>query len=222
VRTPRSLVDPDGYWESVRVSTMVLVQRAGSSGPRSFEALAHPRWAGQIVIGDPLTSGTAFTWALSMEHQHGLGFFPSLRKNNVRIAGGNATVLQKVEGGEADVGVVLLENVLAAQKRGSAIEAVWPTDGAVVIPGPAAIVSSSRNKAAARAVIDILLSPEGQRLLSQAGEMHVVDPREGGPHGLEGIEALLAKSAPLTDALLDRGVLGADEFKARFTSTFSQ
>ena len=44
-----------------------------------------------------------------MERAFGTDFFVTLRANGARIAGGNAAVLQKVEGAEANEGVVLLE-----------------------------------------------------------------------------------------------------------------
>ncbi|MCU0697542.1 MAG: ABC transporter substrate-binding protein [Myxococcaceae bacterium] len=222
VRTPRALLDPDGHWEAVRVSTMVLAHRAGQPAPSSFAALLEPTWKGEVVVGDPLTSGTAFTWAVAMERTFGADFFPKLRANGARVAGGNAAVLQKIEGGEAKVGVVLLENVLAAKARGSPVEAAWPTDGAVIVPGPVAVLSTSRNPIAAKAFIDVLLSPEGQRVIRELGDMHAVDPRQPGPRGLEGIEPLLTKSAPFDEALLDRGLAEGPALKARFTAAFSQ
>lgn len=222
VRTERALVDPDGHWESVRLSTMVLVHKQGADGPASFGELLEPKWRGEVVIGDPLTSGTAFTWAVAMERSHGQDFFERLRANGARVAGGNAAVLQKVEGGEARVGVVLLENVLAAKARGSPVEPTWPTDGAVLIPGAAAILASSRNPNAARAFVDLVLSPPGQRLLTGLGDMHAVDPREPGPRGLEGARWVISKSAPFDEALLDRGLTEGPALKARFSAAFSK
>jgi iron(III) transport system substrate-binding protein len=222
VRTPRAIVDPNGQWEAVRLSTMVMVHRAGAESPSSFAELLEPRWKGEVMIGDPLTSGTAFTWAVSMERSSGEDFFERLRANGARIGGGNAAVLQKIEGSEAAIGVVLLENVLAAKRRGSPVEVRWPSDGAVVIPGPAAILSSSRNVPAARAFIDVLLSPEGQQVIRELGDMHAVDPRQPGPGDTLGVEALLRASTPFDEALLERGLAEGPALKARFTAAFSR
>lgn len=222
VRTSRTLVDLDGQWEAVRVSTMVMVHKAGTDAPESFAALLEPTWKGEVVIGDPLTSGTAFTWAVAMERSFGADFFTKLRANGARVAGGNAAVLQKVEGGEAKVGVVLLENVLTAKARGSPVEEIWPSDGAVVIPGPLAILSTSRNVPAARAFADVVLSPEGQRLIRELGDMHSVDPRQPGPRTSPAIDALLTKSAAFDDAFLERGLTDGAALKARFSAAFSK
>jgi len=135
VRTPLRFVDPDGHFAAIRLSTMVLVHRSGSPAPASFASLTDASLKGDVALGDPLTSGTAYTWAVSMERTLGEPWFAALRANEARVAGGNAAVLQKLEGNEAKVGVLLLENALAAKRKGSPIEIAWPSDGAVVIPG---------------------------------------------------------------------------------------
>lgn len=222
VRTPRALLDPDGNFQAVRLSTMVLVTRRGAEAPASFAELADARFKGEVALGDPLTSGTAFTWAVAEERARGGAFFASLRANEARVAGGNAAVLQKLEGGEAKVGVLLLENALAARAKGSAVEVVWPSDGAIVIPGYAGIIATTRNATAAKALVDLLLSPKGQRLIAQLGDMHAVDPRVEGPRGEAGLEALLGKSQPWDEALLDYGLSDGARVKAAFSEAFSK
>ncbi len=222
VRTPRALVDPDGHFAAVRLSTMVLVKRAGVDAPASFAALADTPFKGDVALGDPLTSGTAYTWAVLLGRRYGAGYFARLRANEARVAGGNAAVLQKLEGGEAKVGVLLLENALAARAKGSAVEVVWPSDGAVPVPGYAGIMASSRNPAAARAVVDVLLSPKGQELISTLGDMHAVDPRRPGPRDEGGLEALLAKSQPWDEGVLDYGLSDGARVKADFAKAFAQ
>jgi iron(III) transport system substrate-binding protein len=113
LRTPKELVDLDGAYTSLRLSTMVLVHRRElEAPPSSWAALTDARLAGEVALGDPLTSGTAYTWAVFMEATYGAAYFAKLRANGARVAGGNAAVLQKLEGGEAKAGVLLLENAL--------------------------------------------------------------------------------------------------------------
>lgn len=221
VRTPQRFVDPDGHYAAVRLSTMVLVHRAGTPAPPSFEALAQPEWKGEVALGDPLTSGTAFTWAVVLEQRLGAGYFEKLRANAARVAGGNAAVLQKVEGGEAKVGVLLLENALAAKAKNSPIEIAWPSDGAVVIPGYAGILASTRNAEAAKAFVDVMLSPKGQALIT-ASDMHAVDPRVPGPRGVLSLDELVQRSAPWNEAVLERGLSDGARVKAAFSQAFAK
>ena len=222
VRTPRSLVDPDGNFAAIRVSTMVMMTKAGASAPTSFADLASAPWKDQAVVGDPLTSGTAFTWAIAMDRALGANVFQALRANGVRIGGGNAAVLQKVEGGEAEVGVVLLENILSSRARGSPVAPVWPTDGAVIIPGYAGILSTARNPEGAKLVLDVLLSPKGQDVISRLGDMHAVDPRVPGPRGEPGLDALLQRAQPWDEAFLERGLAQGAPVKSAFSQAFSK
>lgn len=223
LRTPSRYVDLDGHYAAVRLSTMVLVHSAGlSSPPKAFSALTEPSWKGEVVLGDPLTSGTAFTWAISMEEQLGADYFEKLRANDARVAGGNAAVLQKLEGGEAKVGVLLLENALAAKAKGSPIEIAWPSDGAVVVPGYVGIMASSRHPDAAKALVDVLFSPQGQRIIAELGDMHSVDPRVAGPRGSISLDELVQKSAPWGDSTMRRGLTEGQRVKAAFSKAFSR
>lgn len=223
LRVPRSLLELDAHYAAVRLSTMVLVHRKGGSPPpASFAELVGERWKGRAAVGDPLTSGTAFTWAVFIQSKYGDTFFTRLREKGAIVAGGNAAVLQKVESGEADAGVLLLENALAAKGRGSPIEIVWPEDGAVVIPGPVAISSSTRNAVAAKAFVDLLLSPEGQRIIVEKGDMHAVDPRLEGPRGEPGLEALMTRSQPWSPALVELGLTRGGAIKETFSKAFSR
>lgn len=220
-RTPRSLVDLDGHYQAVRVSTMVLVHRAGTEAPASFAELTEPKWKGEVAVGDPLTSGTALTWAVSMERTLGPEWFGKLRANGARVAGGNAAVLQKVEGKEAQVGVLLLENALAARTKGSTIEIAWPADGAVLIPGYAGIFANTRNAVAAQHAMDVLLSPGGQALMVRS-DMHSVDPRLEGPGGTPRLEPLLERAQPWDEAMLERGLAEGARVKSAFSQAFAK
>ncbi|MCI0570117.1 MAG: ABC transporter substrate-binding protein [Myxococcaceae bacterium] len=223
LRIPRALLELDAHYAAVRLSTMVLVHREGlTHPPAAFTELTQPRWRNRVALGDPLTSGTAFTWAVFMRARHGDAYFEELRENGAVVAGGNSAVLQRVESGEAEVGVLLLENALAAKARGSPIDVTWPSDGAVVIPGPVAILQTAQNPAAARAFVDVLLSPEGQRLIVEKGDMHAVDPRLPGPRGQGGVEALLARTQPWTPEVIDRGLVEGGALKEAFSRAFSR
>jgi iron(III) transport system substrate-binding protein len=223
LRVPRELMDLDGRFAAMRLSTMVLVYRKElAQPPHAWADLSDPRFRGEIALGDPLTSGTAFTWAVFMEHAFGSAWFSKLRTNEARVAGGNAAVLQKLEGGEAKIGVLLLENALAAQAKGSPIEIAWPTEGAVVVPGFVGIFGSSRNPVAAKAVADVLFSAKAQEHIVRSGDMHAIDPRLEGPHGQGGLDTLMQHAMAWTPELLEGGVRDGARVKQQFSEAFSR
>ncbi len=222
LRTPRELVDLDGAYTACRLSTMVLVHREDvAQPPESFEDLTSERFKGEIALGDPLSSGTAFTWAVFLERRYGPEYFQKLRDNGARVAGGNAAVLQKIESGEAKVGVMLLENALAARARGSRIAHRYPSEGAVLVPGYLAIFKSSRNVPAAKAFYDFVLSRQAQEVIVR-GDMHAVDPRLPGPRGERGLSELVGASQRWDESMLKRGVTDGARVKAAFSRAFSR
>jgi iron(III) transport system substrate-binding protein len=73
----------------------------------------------------------------------------------------------------------------------------------VLIPGPAAIFGTSKNPVAAKAFLDLLLSPEGQARIVK-GDMHSADPRSASPAGAPPWSEVFARGLPWSEALLER------------------
>jgi len=209
----RRLVDLDNAFVAARASTMVIAfhtdKTPRESVPVSLAALlAGPddTVARDVSFGDPLSSGTALFTSVVVG-QGDVTFLGALRKRGAAIAGGNAVVLQRVLSGERRFGVVLLENVLLSRARGEPIDFVLPTD-AVVIPGDVAILKDTANPTAARAIVDLILSPAGQALMrGDLGRMHAVDPRAPPPaENLPPLSTLL-DNRPLDPTLLEKASL---------------
>lgn len=181
----RRLVDLDNAFVAARISTMAVAFHTGRTEvaavpTRLSTLLGDPAHASDVAFGDPLSSGTAlYTSVLVGEGD--VAFLGALRRGGASVSGGNAVVLQKVLAGERRFGVVLLENALLARARGEPVGVVVPDD-AVVIPGDVAILKDTGNPLAARAVVDLILSPAGQALMrGPDGRMHAADPRQPPP-----------------------------------------
>jgi molybdate transport system substrate-binding protein len=76
-------------------------------------------------------------------------------------------VLGKVASGEADAGLVYGTDIKAAGSKVAGIQ--FPESGSAVNTYPIAGVAGGRNKAAARAFLDLVTGPEGRRVLAAAG-----------------------------------------------------
>jgi iron(III) transport system substrate-binding protein len=217
----RRLADVDNAFVGARASTMVIAfhreNTPAQTAPQALRAaLFDEAIAKDIAFGDPLSSGTAMFTSLLVSHGE-VNFLQDLRARGASVAGGNAVVIQRILSGERRFGVVLLENVLLSSARGEPLDFVIPTD-AVVIPGDVAILKDTANAVAARAIVDLILSPEGQALMRGAqGMMHATDPRLEPPDPrVPPLSALLDRQ-PLDEPLLatvarDRaGLLGRIE-----------
>jgi iron(III) transport system substrate-binding protein len=179
-------------------SLMVLITHkdfAKDKRPATFEALGKPELKGQVQMGSPLESGTMFSSVAYLSRKYGWDYFAKLRDNKMNATGGNAAVIQKVESGERKVGMVLLENALAAIKRGSPLEIIYPDDGSIPVPSAQVILKDAAHRDEAGRFADFVLGSEGQALL-RAGFMYGVDPKAPPPAGAKPLAEVTAKSTP--------------------------
>ncbi len=194
LRVPRELVDPDGHWVTVREGLVVLgVADSATDAPSTLRALAHPQFRGQSSTPDPLSSGSALTAFATLEASDGFDLLGSWRANDVVSAGGNGAVLTRIESGERPFGMVLLENLLASTGPS---HPVFPLDGAIRVPGPAAILADCPNPVAAEAVMDLLLSDAGQALMVRHG-MYPARAEAGTPLGAPALSEIVLRRFPV-------------------------
>ena len=219
LRADRSLVDLDGRWVTTRQAAMVIAydprQVDAARAPRSFAALGDPVWRGKLIMGDPLASGTFFTTIAFLAERYGDAYFERLRANEIVATGGNSAVVERVAAGEFVAGPVLLENVLAARRKGASLDFVVPEDGAVVIPGPVAIFAASPHRAAAEAFVDLLFTEAGQAVMVR-GDMYPADPALAGPTGAPPWAELAAGAMPWSPEFIARTEARAVELRAGF------
>lgn len=207
-----------GAIETNYFSLMVMVANknfAADKRPKTFQDLAKPEFKGLVQFGSPLESGTMFSTVAYLSRKYGWEFFEKLRANSLASSGGNSTVIQKVESGEKKVGVVLLENALAAQKRGSPLEVIYPEDGSIPIPSVQVILKDAAHKKEAEQFADFVLSEEGQTIL-RGGFMYSVHPKVPAPDGAKPLAEVTAKSTAWTPEIQAQVADGAKDIKKKF------
>lgn len=185
--------------------------------PTAFADLAKPEYKGLIQLGSPLESGTMFSTVAYLSRKYGWEFFEKLRGNGVASSGGNSNVVARIETGEKKVGVVLLENALAARRRGSPFEIIYPADGSIPIPSVQVIMKDSKNKDAAGKFADFILSDAGQQLLVN-GYMYSVNPKIAPPEGAKPLAEVTAQATPWTEQTIREVGEGAKDIKKKFAA----
>ena len=224
-RIPAAYRDPEGKWATARFSTMVIgispEVEAGMVGPKpaSFKDLADTKGVKRIAMGDPALSGTTFTTVASLSKRLGWDYFKSLKKKGAVSAGSNSTVQQRLDTGESDAGICLLENLLLAREGGSKVGVVFPEEGATVIPGQIALLPRAKDSPQARAVYDAILSTDVQKVIVEKGAMHSPDPALPTPAGAPALDKLLGTASP---ASLYEASADADGIKSEFTKIFAK
>jgi molybdate transport system substrate-binding protein len=145
-----------------RNAPVVIVPRGNPAELRSFDDL--PR-AGKLVIGVPEVPIGAYT--IEILDRAGADFKKRVlarvasRELNVR------QVLAKVSLGEADAGIVYRTDAMAGKDKVEIIEI--PAKVNLTAEYPVAVLENAPQAAAARAFVELLLSPEGQKRLASAG-----------------------------------------------------
>lgn len=210
---------PDHAWVTARYSAMVIGVAAGRTRPAGFDDLRRRVREGGVSIGDPDFSGTNLVTVARLSERHGWDFYESLKARRVVVAGSNSMVMERLETQTTDAGIVLLENLLAARAKGSKVDVVYPKDGAIVVPGPIALLPRAAESRGARAVYDAILSKDVQALLVEKGFLHAADPKAAPPEGAPKLSRLLGETslASAFEPLRDPA-----EVRNRFASLFAR
>jgi iron(III) transport system substrate-binding protein len=152
--------------------------------PRAWTDLLNPKWKGRVATGHPGFSGCTGTWALGIKKIHGWEFFEKLADNNPRIGRSAVDPLTLITAGECLVGLASANGAYASMDRGNPLGVQHPTDGLVLCVTPSAIPAHAPHPAAAKLLMEWLLSPEcAQKLTSDGSEpiLEGIAPRQGMP-----------------------------------------
>ena len=153
------------YFGTKMLNTIVAYNtRVIQQPPSGFRDLTKPEYRGKVVIPDPAFSGAASFNAVVISEASGLGwdFYRGLAANETTVVNGNPQAIEKLVSGEFGLAMVTDFDTRAAKANGSPIDYVWPVEGVPVITEPVGITKASKNPAAARALVNFLLSKEGQ------------------------------------------------------------
>ena len=148
-------------------------------------------------------------------HHEGDEIIDRMKAAETISSGGNSSTLTRLESGEHQIGFVLLENVLKARQRQSPIGFIIPEEGAVLVPGPVALLTKSRNPIAARAVYDIIVGKAAQEKIV-AGWMHSARDDVQPPPGAPKLEAMMTSRYQWTDDFIEKVADRSAAIRKRF------
>jgi iron(III) transport system substrate-binding protein len=144
--------------------------------PRDWEDVLQPEWTGQIVIRDPLASGTMRT-IFGMVIQRGLratgdtaAGFDWLRRLDAQTSEyvlNPALLHQKLIRQEGLITLWDLPDILTEQRKGNPLDFLLPSSGTPVIEDAVAIVRGTRRMELAQRFVDWVGSLEGQLVASR-------------------------------------------------------
>jgi iron(III) transport system substrate-binding protein len=165
--------EPHGFYAAGRVLVGVLLVNTKllPNPPKSFADLVKPELKGKITIASPLISGSTniIDGALLKDSRFGWNYFEGLKKNEVLVLPDVPDVARSVASGERAAGISLTLYKYQPEFKNSPMSIVFPSEGAVPVASPVAVLSGSRHPAAAMLFYRFLLSPPAQAVLAESG-----------------------------------------------------
>ncbi|MBU3127603.1 ABC transporter substrate-binding protein [Clostridium tagluense] len=170
--------DKDGYWTGLYIEALSIginkerwnleFKSKGIKQPESFEDLLNPAFKGEIIIPDPKTSGTGYTFVSylvqSMGKEKALEYLGKLSRNVAQVTANGFTPAQKVGIGEYLIAVNFINQQLIVKKSGFNIESKIPKDVGWTLCAVSKIKNGPDSKAA-NAFIDYCLTLEAGNAL---------------------------------------------------------
>ena len=177
---PETSRNPDELYFGAYRSMPVLVYNTDAvseeDAPRDWDDLLDPRWEDEILIRDPLASGTMRTMfgmilARAVEEtgseEAGFDWLRRLDGQTKEYVLNPALMIEKLVRQEGLVTVWDLTDILLQRERGMPLGFRFPTSGTPVIDDSIGLVASAPHPEAAKAFIDWVGSPEAQRLVAE-------------------------------------------------------
>jgi len=157
--------DPDNYYQSSYMGLYLLAYNtqkvAEADAPKTWLDVLDPRWKDQIAVGHPGYSGAIGMWAVQMRKMYGWDYYTRLERNHPLIGRSSEDPVTALNAGERSIGVAVpLGTTLLSSSRGNPIKIVYPTDGGLATPTPAAILSNAPHPNAAKLFMEYVTGPQ--------------------------------------------------------------
>ena len=136
--------------------------------PKCWRDLLDPAFKGEVMLGNPNSSGTAYLMLASlvqvMGEDEAFRFMADLNRNVTSYARSGIGPMTAVTRGEVYVGSTVLHGVINEIVRGFPVLPVLPCEGVGYEVGSMAIVKGARNLDAAKKFYDWALTADAQKI----------------------------------------------------------
>jgi iron(III) transport system substrate-binding protein len=161
-------LDPDGFFHTTSAGFVLITYNSSKvkpeEAPQKWTDLLDPKWKGKISTGHPAFSGYVGTWVLQMKLLYGWDYFKKLEKNKPQIGRSVNDTVTALNAGERQVAAGADGSTLFSAARGNPLAIIYPSDGAVMIISPSAIVKGTKHPNAARLFMEFLYSIEASKV----------------------------------------------------------
>jgi len=191
----------------------------GVDYPRTWEDLLNHAFKGEIVVANPATSGTAFTFVATqlqrLGWEKGWEYLTAFHKNVNHYTRSGAAPANMAATGEFIIGIAFGHDILKPAKQGYPVMLIYPPDTGWEI-GAVSIIKRGPNPEAAKKFVNWVLTREAGKLHTEISLRISVRPDVPVPEGVIPISQIkLLKNYDLSWAARERNRILA-EWERRF------
>jgi iron(III) transport system substrate-binding protein len=151
-----------------------LAQHKHYALPKCWKDLADPAYKGDIMLGNPAASGTAYlmlaTLVQVMGEDEAFKLMAAIHPNVTSYARSGIGPMTAVKQGEVFLGSTVLHGVINEIVRGYPVRPIMPCEGVGYEIGSVAIIKGTHHLDEAKRFVDYALSPEGNAVGLAVGE----------------------------------------------------
>ncbi|QCO00004.1 ABC transporter substrate-binding protein (plasmid) [Azospirillum argentinense] len=163
-----------GYMAAFCVNTELLKAK-NLPVPTSWKDLTNPVYKGEVVMPNPVSSGTGYLQIAailqSQGNEKGWQFLKTLDGNIAQYIKSGSKPCKSARSGEFAIGASLAFAAIKSVEEGFPLKMVIPTDGAGYELEASALMKTSKNKEDAKRFLDWTLSPKAAALYTKYKEI---------------------------------------------------
>ena len=162
-------IDPDGAYFVTSAGLICITYNKDkvkeTEAPKNWPDLLDPKWKNQISVGHPGFSGYVGTWVVEMRNLYGWDYFEKLQANEPQIGRSINDTVTMLNSGERSVAAGPEATTLESAARGNPLGVIYPSDGALLMVSPSAVMKNSRRLNAAMLFMNFLMSRDASEVL---------------------------------------------------------
>ncbi|MEH4625177.1 ABC transporter substrate-binding protein [Phytobacter diazotrophicus] len=171
-KVPEMLKSTDYVAQGISALGIVWNTKSGTPEPKEWKDLTAAAFKDKVTTPDPALSGASLDLLIGLQNGMGEGawtLFDELKENGMVVSGPNAQAVTPVmQGAKAAVFGAVDYVTYGNIEQGESLKVIFPASGTVIAPRPMMILKSTQHEADAKAFVDYVLSPEGQKLVADA------------------------------------------------------
>jgi iron(III) transport system substrate-binding protein len=156
--------DKDGFYYPTSAGLVLITYNTQkvkpADAPKNWPDLLDAKWKSRVATGHPGFSGYVGTWVVLMRKLYGWDYFDKLEANKPRIGRSINDTVTMLNAAESLVAAGPAATTLKSADRGNPVALVYPTDGALLMISPSAVMANAPHPNAARLFLEFLLGVE--------------------------------------------------------------